>query len=113
MHKNDRFKTLSEHEHGYIGMCLCCQEFNFAYKNVLIGFREDEMENFFEWIRANQFNPDHYTQLQHGRSRIFTSPHSNLYLVFTDEEIEEILEMYTETKLVLEAQRVLLSNRMN
>jgi hypothetical protein len=113
MHLKDKFKLLAEHEHGYIGMCECCREFNFAYKTVLLGFGEEEMLNFFEWVSSNRFNPDHYMMLQHGRSRIFTSPHSNLYLVFNDEEITDILGMYTEARLVLEAEKILLSNRMN
>jgi hypothetical protein len=113
MHGNENFRLLAEHEHGYIGICECCREFNVAYKNMLISFQEEEMMQFFDWIHANQFNPAHYMRLAHGRNRIFTSPHSNLYMVFTDEEIVELLEMFGQVKLVLEAEKILLSNRMN
>lgn len=113
MHQNSSFRILSECLHGYIGMCECCREFNFAYKTVLLTFQEDSMAIFFEWIMASRFLPEHYMPLRHGSRRIFSSPHGNLFLVYRDEEIDQILQLYSQVRLILEAEKVLLSNRMN
>ena len=112
-HKKSRFRILAECNNGYIGACDCCLEFNFAYKNILLTFQEDEMRRFFDWIISNRNLPEHYMPTQHGRSKVFSSPNSNLYLVFHDDELNEIIVMYSEIKLMLEAQKVLLYNRMN
>jgi hypothetical protein len=112
-HKKSNFRILTECDHGYIGICDCCREFNFAYKNTLLTFQEDEMCRFFDWVIANRNSPEHYMPMQHGRSKVFSSPNSNLFLVYHDDELDEILLMYSQTKLMIEAQKVLLSNRMN
>jgi hypothetical protein len=51
--------------------------------------------------------------LYHGRSKVFTSPHSNLFLAFNDEELDEIATMATEVKLILDAHNILKGNRSN
>lgn len=112
-HENSRFKILSENNEGYIGVCECCQQYNFAYKTVLLTFPEDDFHRFFDWLITNRFAPQHYAPLHHGRSRMFSSPHSNLYLVYADEELDDITHLYQEASLILEAQKLLLSNRMN
>lgn len=112
-HKKSHFKIFTESQNGYIGMCECCSEFNFAYKNTLLTFQEEDMERFFDWIIENRNSPHHYMPMHHGRSKVFSSPNSNLFLVYHDDELDEIVRMYNETKLILEARKVLLHNRMN
>ncbi len=113
MHKESSFRILTETENGYIGVCVCCQEFNFAYKNVLLTFQEEEMFRFFDWVIDGRNAAGHYMPLRHGRDKVFSSPDSNLFIVYNDNELDEIIDMYNEAKLMLEAQKVLLSNRMN
>lgn len=110
-HTDSHFKILAECPEGYIGVCECCREFNFAYKTILLSFQEDEMHQFFDWL--NSRTPEHYMPMRHGRNRIFSSPHSNLFLTFSDEEMTEIAQLYHQTEILLQAQRLLLANRMN
>jgi hypothetical protein len=112
-HENSRFKILSEHIDGYIGVCECCQQFNFAYKTVLLTFPEDDFHRFFDWIIENRYAPQYYAPLQHGRTRMYSSPHSNLFLTYSEEELDAISHLYQESVLILEAQKLLLTNRMN
>lgn len=112
-HENSRFKILSEQVDGYIGVCECCHQFNFAFKTVLLTFNEDDFHRFFEWIITNRYAPQHYAPLHHGRTRMYSSPHSNLFLTYSEEELDSIAQLYQETLLILEAQKLLLSNRLN
>ncbi|MFZ6013095.1 MAG: DUF6686 family protein [Bacteroidota bacterium] len=112
-HTNSHFKILAECANGYVGICECCREYNFAYKTFLITFQEDEMQRFFEWLIANKKSPQHYMPMHHGRNRVFSSRNSNLYLTFSEEELEEIIQLYHQTQILQQAQYVLLSSRMN
>lgn len=112
-HKKSSFSILAETDNGYIGVCECCREFNFAYKNILLTFQEEEMYRFFDWVITKRNCPKHYMPLRHGRDRVYSSPNSNLFIAFHDKEVDEIEQMYNEVKIVLEAQRVLLTNRLN
>jgi len=112
-HTKSSFRMLAECGNGYLGICECCREYNLAYKTFLITFQEDEMHRFFEWMIANQNAPQHYFPMSHGRTRVFSSPNSNLFLTFSDEELGEIIKLYHETSLLMQAEYILLVNRMN
>lgn len=113
MHQNPEFKIIAECREGYIGVCECCQEFNFAFKNVLLTFQEEEMIAFFEWMIAGRDSCENCTQLYHGRNRIFSGPHSNLFLVYNDEEMDEMIRMFHEVMVLIEARNLLSGNRLN
>lgn len=82
-HKEESsFDLLTRTTNGYIGVCQCCQDYNFVYKNVLITFRQDELLRFGEWLESIRFHDDTLLPLAHGRSRVYTSPMSNLFLAF-------------------------------
>lgn len=112
-HQDSCFRVLSESINGYIGVCECCLEFNFGYKTVLLSFQEDEMIQFFHWIINNRSSRDYYVPLRHGRDRVYCSPHSNLFLAYNDEELDEITKLFNEAVLLWQAQKALLTNRMN
>jgi hypothetical protein len=88
-HQETTFRILVECSDGYIGTCTCCSEFNFAYKTVLVSFQEEEMHRFFDWLITNCETQEHYMPLRNGRNRVFSSPHSNLFLAFNDQELDE------------------------
>lgn len=113
MHQSSAFTILTQHANGYIGVCECCQDFQVAYKTLLIIFREEELHNYFAWLLGNRHTRENFVPLPHGRDRVYASPHSNLFLVFNDTELDELASLYTETQLILEARKILLSNRMN
>lgn len=107
MHPQTHFHIITEGNNGYIGVCSGCRQYNFVYKNILLIFLEDELINFLEWLNANRFSRNNYVQLCHGRDRVYTSPHSNLFLAFNDEELDEIAAMTAEVKLIIDAQKIL------
>src|SRR5690349_4147625 len=109
-HDETAFRVLAEGIDGYLGVCTCCRKFNFAYKTVLLSFQEDEMHRFFDWLITNSKNREHYAPLRHGRNHVFSSPHSNLFLTFNDQELEEIEALYHQAILLLQAEQLLLGN---
>lgn len=100
------FQVVCENANGYIGVCSCCGEYNFAYKTVLITFQEEQMLQFFDWLNEGR-NGENDTELKHGRNRIYSSPYGNLFLVFNDEELDEILSLHAQLLIMLQTKRIL------
>ena len=113
LHEEMNFRLLAECEDGYIGVCTCCREFNFAYKNILLSFQAEEMHRFFDWLIASCKSMEHYLPLHHGRNRVLPSPYSNLFLAFNDHEIEVIKALYHQALVLLQAEDLLIVNRRN
>lgn len=107
MHAQSQFKIISENTKGYIGVCDCCHQYNFVFNNLFIVFQEDELLNFLDWLHYNRFSKECHTMLHNGRSKLYASPHSNLFIAFNDEELDEIETMASEVKLLLDAKRIL------
>lgn len=110
MHAQSQFKIISENANGYIGVCDCCQQYNFVFNNLFIVFQEDELLNFLDWLRYNRSSKECQMMLHNGRNKLYTSPHTNLFLAFNDEELDEIETMAGEVKLLLDARRILKRN---
>ncbi len=102
---------LAESPNGYVSECPCCHEFNVTYKNFLLVFDAGAMLNFFAWIMANRSSLENYQPLPHGRCRIYSGPHNNLFLVFDDEELDELADLFAAVKLVLEARQIVSTPR--
>lgn len=103
MHEQSTFQILAESDNGYIGVCECCKEYNFVYRNILLIFSEDELLRFCKWILAYRYHNDTYLPLAHGRTRVYTSPLSNLFLSFHEHELDELDQLFSETKLIIDA----------
>jgi hypothetical protein len=112
-HQDNGFRILSECADGYIGMCTCCREFNFAYKTILLSFQEEDMQRTFNWLIANGRTHKQSMPMRHGRRGILSSELSNLYLVFNKTDLEEIKVLFQQALLLLEVENVLLVNRHN
>jgi hypothetical protein len=98
---------LAECDNGYIGVCECCCEYNFVYKNILLIFSQEELTRFCSWVLQNRFYESTYLPLAHGRTRVFTSSLSNLFIVFREDELDEVDQLFSQAKLVLEARHLL------
>jgi len=103
----DNFEILAECEEGYIGICRHCQEFNYSFKNILLTFQEQEMDNFFEWMIGCRQNGACEMVLPHGRGYVLSSPIHNLFIVYNDEEFDAIEKLYSEVRLMREAKKIL------
>lgn len=106
MHQQSSLDIIAQCENGYVSQCECCQDFNVTYKNVLFVFNEESMKRFFEWVLSYRSARENYQPLPHGRDRIYSSPHNNLFLVFNDEELDDLHQLFTQITLVLEARRI-------
>jgi hypothetical protein len=111
MHQRSNLEIITESLNGYVSRCLCCHGYNIGYKNVLLVFDEEAMLRFFDWVISNRQSLENYQPLPHGRNRIFSSPHSNLFLVYSDEEIDELADLFAEIQIVLEARRLVNCNK--
>lgn len=105
MHESS-LHILAECDNGYIGVCECCNEFNFVYKNILLAFTEDELIRFCAWIMAYRFHEDTYLPLPHGKTRVYRSPLNNLFIAFHEHELDEVGQLFSQTKLILEARNL-------
>jgi hypothetical protein len=104
---DDNFQVLAECGDGYVGVCLCCREFNFSYKSILLTFQEPEMRDFFDWIIACRKDESAELPLPNGKKHVYRSPLYNLFLVYNEEELDEIEGLYAEVKLMLETMQIL------
>lgn len=109
MHINEstNFQVLSECDDGYIGVCRCCWEFNFVFKNVLLTFQEPEMCEFFDWLLECRRNRTMVMPLPIGDRHVYRSPLYNMFLVYSEEELDLVEQLYTETKLILETIKII------
>ena len=103
MHQKDSFEILAQCDNGYIGVCTCCHEFNFVYKNVVLAFQQDELLRFGDWLIDYRHHNDTYLALPHGRTRVYRSPLTNLFIAFHDLELDEVSDLFAQVHLVLEA----------
>jgi len=111
MHDQSYLDILAETKNGYVSRCNCCGEFNLTYKNVLLVLDEEAMVRFFEWVITYRSSRENFQPLPHGRDRIYSSPHSNLYLVYNDGELNELEDLFAGVQLILEARRITTFNR--
>ena len=107
MSEDSPFHILAECHNGYIGICECCHEYNFVYKNILLIFSQDELLRFCEWVIGYRTHENTYLPLHHGRTRVYTSPLSNLFIAFREDELDEVDQLFTEARLILEARNLI------
>jgi hypothetical protein len=110
MHEESPLNILAHTDNGYIGLCDCCHEYNFVYKNILLAFQREELTRFLDWLIAYRTHDDTYLPLPHGRTRVYRSPLSNLFLAFHEEELDEVTQLFAEAQLILEARSLLADN---
>jgi hypothetical protein len=111
MHQSWEFKLLADCGNGYISECSCCNELNFAYKNIPLAFPKEEMFRFLDWVIEFRFQPESYQPLPHHRDRVYCSPLSNMFLAFNETELEEIEMLLEQTRILLETRRLIAIRR--
>src|SRR6187402_2283661 len=103
---DSRLCIMAECPNGYIGVCDCCHEYNFVYKNLLLAFRQDELVRFCEWLIEYRYHRETFLPLPHGRTRVFKSPLSNMFIAFHEEELDDVYEMFSQVRLLIEARNI-------
>jgi hypothetical protein len=99
------FRTLTEKPYGYVGYCDHCRTYNIAYKNFLLCLPEAE----FEWFRQLILGQQVFQcfQTTHGKQVYMKTPMSNFFLLFSHDELTELLDMLNEVNLIIEANLIL------
>ena len=98
-------KTLSECANGYVGYCDCCARYNVSFNNSLFIFSDTEYESFQEFLKERAGSNPFLTS--HGKEVIVQTPMKNYYLVFSEAEIQQLLNMMIEASLIVETNQIL------
>ncbi|MBE9461400.1 DUF6686 family protein [Dyadobacter subterraneus] len=99
-------KTLSERPNGYVGYCDCCARYNVSFNNSLFIFSNIEFAGFKKLLTERiGLNPFFTT---HGKEVIAQTPMKNYYLVFSEAEIQQLLDMMIEASLIVETNQILM-----
>lgn len=105
-HSYSSLRILSQSKNGYIGQCHCCDQYNFVFGNVLFVFSEEGLNGFHAVLYDKSQFHSMETALPHGRNHLLPSPIPNFMLSFSDQEVEEIKNLFQETLLTLEIDRI-------
>ena len=99
------FKTLLEKEYGYVGVCEICKVYHIAFKNIMFCLNESEFEWFRQLLTEKRMMEAYDTP--HGKELIHYTPLSNFYLLFSHDEVSELLTLMNEVALTVEARKML------
>ncbi|WP_044198983.1 DUF6686 family protein [Dyadobacter tibetensis] len=92
---------------GYIGQCACCDHYNFVYGNALFIFSYEGLRGFYQMLQESVSVYRLSEALPNGKDIVLPSPIPNFMLTFKESEIEDIKDMFQETFLTLEIDRII------
>ncbi len=98
-------ETIVRKQDGYAGICPCCGNYNIAFKNLLFNLTEPEFRGLINLLADQRMMGDFPTS--HGKEILIPTPLSNFFILLTNQEIGQLLEMMNEVRLVVEARRIL------
>ena len=105
MEHQHHLKTLSQNENGYIGYCAGCQSFNVAYKNSLFILAEAEFACYQEVMADRTAMRPFFTT--HGKEWLMKTPMPNYFITFSDDEINDLIQLMEEATLIMEVGQIL------
>lgn len=105
MEHQHHLKTLTQHENGYIGYCAGCRSYNVAYKNSLFILSEDEYTYYREVIVERTVMRPFFTT--HGKEWLLKTPMQNYFMMFSDDEINELIQLMDEASLLMQVNQLL------
>ncbi|WP_420150770.1 DUF6686 family protein [Spirosoma sp.] len=105
MDHQHHLKTLSQNESGYVGYCAGCRSYNLAYKNSLFILAEAEFVSYQEVITNRTAMRPFFTT--HGKEWLLKTPMSNYFVLFSEDEINELIQLMNEATLLMEVDQLL------
>ena len=105
MNHQHQLKTLSQGDNGYVGYCGGCQSYNVAFKNALFILTETELSCYRDVMNDRTAMQPFFTT--HGKEWLLKTPMHNYFMMFSDEEINELLKMIDEAMLLREVDQIL------
>jgi hypothetical protein len=105
MNNRHDLRSLVEWENGYIGHCSCCGTYNVAYKNSLFVLKAAE----FDWFREVMLSREYLGTFQttHGKEIYVPTPLQNYFILFSEDELTELLEKLAEVSPLVQADQIL------
>ncbi|MBD2752649.1 DUF6686 family protein [Spirosoma validum] len=105
MDHQHHLKTLAQRDNGYIGYCAGCQSYNVAYKNSLFILAEAEFACYRDVMTDRTAMRPFFTT--HGKEWLLKTPMQNYFIMLSDEEIEELVQMMDEATVLMEVDQIL------
>lgn len=105
-HSYNSLRILSQTGRGYIGQCSCCDNYNFVFGNFLFIFTEDGLRSFQSILYDTCYMQQLDENLPHGKNYLLPSPIPNFMLSFDTSEVEEIKNLFQESFLTLEIDKI-------
>jgi hypothetical protein len=96
-----QLRTITQNNDGYIAYCDGCKKYNVAYKNSLLIFTELELDAFKQLLE-NRIGIYSFTTT-HGKELFLKTPLSNLFILFTEAELKELVDMISKVNFLLNA----------
>jgi hypothetical protein len=105
-HSYNSLRILSQSENGYIGQCHCCDHYNFVFGNFLFIFTADGLNGFHSVLYEKEHFHVMEPPLPNQKNYLLPSLIPNFMLSFSEGEIEEIKNLFQESLLALEIDRI-------
>ncbi|GAB3998105.1 hypothetical protein GCM10028807_44910 [Spirosoma daeguense] len=105
MEHKHQLKSLSQTDNGYVGYCAGCQSYNVAFKNSLFILSEEEFTCYRQVMLDRTAMSPFFTT--HGKEWLLKTPMPNYFILFSDPEIDELIQMLNEAHLLREVEQIL------
>ena len=100
-------KVLIEGPHFNVVQCANCFRIGFYYKNILIGFDEQDFIAFAEEYASINFK-ECCVKFSGSREHIILNTcHQDIQLTFNYQEFEGLQELLQQARMIIEANRIL------
>ncbi|RZM18143.1 MAG: hypothetical protein EOO88_41525 [Pedobacter sp.] len=111
MSHSHHFHTLAESEQGYVGICEVCRTVNIAFQNSLFCLAISQFDAFKEMVYERlAMRP---VSTSHGKDFLLPTPMPNYFLLFSHKELDQFCALLSEATPVMEAERILSTNRQD
>ncbi|UFH54115.1 DUF6686 family protein [Spirosoma sp. KNUC1025] len=105
MDHQHHLKTLSQSPNGYIGYCAGCQSYNLAYNNSLFILTEEEFTCYRDVMVDRTAMRPFFTT--HGKEWLMKTPMRNYFLMLSDDDINQLIQLMDEAMLIQEVDQIL------
>lgn len=93
---------------GYVSKCACCQEVQFGIGTVVSHMPEQGFRNLVKSLQ--QIAPDadqKLVSLPDGDRLLLRTPVEDMWLSLSRKEFDDLLELFTQTVLILDANNLI------
>ncbi|MCC6690507.1 MAG: hypothetical protein IT235_03145 [Bacteroidia bacterium] len=105
-------KPLHRTEQGYIANCEQCNQIQMVFGTNVVVMDRNEFQNFRSSIsRLTALNQNNL--FAESKSIVLPTPCPQVYFLFTQNQVEELLDLLNQASLMLEANEILCAIKNN